>query len=68
MTLQQLSQSHLALLDYCPRKFQYVYLDNLTSPPPLEEQTYLRRGSQIHHLMQQQELQLPLPAVEPDQL
>ncbi|MGK7891774.1 MAG: PD-(D/E)XK nuclease family protein [Leptolyngbyaceae cyanobacterium] len=61
MTPRQISQSHLTLLEYCPRKFQYVYLEQLGSPPSPDEQRYLDRGSQIHHLMQQQELSLPLP-------
>ena len=58
MALLQLSQSHLTLIEHCPRKFQYIYLDHLTTPVPSEERDSLTRGNQIHHLMQQQELSL----------
>ncbi|MGK7892062.1 MAG: PD-(D/E)XK nuclease family protein [Leptolyngbyaceae cyanobacterium] len=70
MVLRQISQSHLTLLDYCPRKFQHLYLEQLGSPASLQEQAALQRGSDLHHLMQQQELQLllrvdPLPSSWP---
>ena len=59
MVLLQLSQSQLTLIEQCPRKFQYLYLDQLTAPIPPEQREHLTRGSQVHHLMQQNELQLP---------
>ncbi|NEQ98289.1 MAG: PD-(D/E)XK nuclease family protein [Cyanothece sp. SIO2G6] len=64
MILRQISQSHLTLLDYCPRKFQHVYLEQLSFPLSMQEQAALKRGSDLHHLMQQQELHL-LPPVNP---
>lgn len=59
MVLLQLSQSQLTLIEQCPRKFQYIYLDQLTTPLQAEQSEHLTRGSQVHHLMQQHELQLP---------
>ena len=61
MVLLQLSQSHLTLIEQCPRKFQYIYLDQLTTPIPPEQREHLNRGSLVHHLMQQHELQLSHP-------
>jgi PD-(D/E)XK nuclease superfamily len=56
----QISQSHLSLLETCPRKFQYIYLDQLTVLPSKEQQERLIQGSQFHLLMQQRELGLPI--------
>jgi hypothetical protein len=65
----RLSQSHLNLLETCPRKFQHVYLDQLGTPPSPEQQEYLDRGSRFHLLMQQRELGLPVEVLLPaDQL
>lgn len=54
----RLSQNSLTLLEYCPRRFQYVVLDRLlTSSPPhlLEGQLW---GNRFHLMMQQQEMGL----------
>lgn len=56
--LFQLSQAHLNCLTTCPRKFQYIYLDQLNSPQPPEQQVRQERGARFHWLMQQQELGL----------
>ncbi len=63
MTQYRLSQQHLNILTTCPRKFQYLYLDNLTLPTKLEEQERLTWGSQFHLLMQQRELGLPIESL-----
>lgn len=56
----RLSQSHLSLLDRCPRKFQHVYLDQLVLPLAPEVRSHTEWGNQFHLLMQQQALGLPL--------
>ena len=56
-----LSQSHLTLLEQCPRKFQQTYLDQVQTPMPLDQQQRLDWGNRFHLLMQQRELGLPLP-------
>jgi hypothetical protein len=56
--LFQLSQAHLNCLTTCPRKFQYLYLDQLNSPQSPEQQVRQERGARFHWLMQQQELGL----------
>lgn len=58
--LVRLSQGLLELLEFCPRKFQYHYLEQLGSTALLELQERLTWGSRFHQLMQQQELGLPL--------
>lgn len=58
----RLSQGQLTVLETCPRKFQYTYLEQLMSPPPPAQQEKLDWGSRFHQLMQQQELGLPLPS------
>ncbi|MGD1805179.1 PD-(D/E)XK nuclease family protein [Dapis sp. BLCC M126] len=60
MTKYRLSQQHLNLLTTCPRKFQHLYLDNLSIPTTSAEQERLNWGSQFHLLMQQRELGLPI--------
>ncbi len=55
-----LSQSHLTLLDACPRKYQYVFFDALSGPSTYEQQTTIQWGSQFHLLMQQRSLNLPI--------
>lgn len=65
MSLIRLSQQQLNLLTSCPKKFQNLYLDNLSSPTTYEEQESLTWGSRFHLLMQQRELGLPIqPLVE----
>jgi hypothetical protein len=56
----RLSQGHLNLLAACPRKFQYIFLDQLSSPPSSEEQERQVQGAQFHLLLQQWHLNLPI--------
>lgn len=63
MTKYRLSQQHLNLLTNCPRKFQHLYLDNLTVPTTPVEQERLNWGSRFHLLMQQRELGLPIESL-----
>ncbi|MGB3508802.1 MAG: PD-(D/E)XK nuclease family protein [Microcoleaceae cyanobacterium] len=63
MTKYRLSQQHLNLITTCPRKFQHLYLDNLSVPTKPEEQERLTWGSQFHLLMQQRELGLPIESL-----
>ena len=63
MTKYRLSQQHLNLLTTCPRKFQHLYLDNLSVPTTSSEQERLNWGSQFHLLMQQRELGLPIESL-----
>lgn len=58
-TIWQLSQSHLNLLSICPRKFQYIYLEQFTSPCTVQQQSNLSLGNRFHRFMQQRELDLP---------
>ncbi|MDX2099402.1 MAG: PD-(D/E)XK nuclease family protein [Leptolyngbyaceae cyanobacterium bins.59] len=58
--LMRLSQGQLNLLEACPRRFQQVYLDQLASPSPPEQQARMAWGSRFHLLMQQRELGLPI--------
>lgn len=58
----RLSQSHLSLLEVCPRKFQYVHVDRVVAPLSPEEQSRQEWGTQFHLMMQQRELGLsPFP-------
>jgi hypothetical protein len=56
----QLSQTHLQILETCPRKFQHCFLDYLTLPQPslVSEKQIL--GTQFHQLMQQRALGLDI--------
>ncbi len=56
----QLSQGHLQILETCPRKFQSVFLDNLTFPQPSLGSDKQELGKQFHQLMQQQALGLDI--------
>lgn len=58
--LKTLSQGHFSLLETCPRKFQYIYKDQLSVPVDPEIQARQRWGSQFHMLMQQREMGLPV--------
>lgn len=63
-TLQRrLSQGQLNVLQTCPRKFQYTYLDNLGSPVTFEQQDKMLWGNRFHTVMQQRELGLPVESV-----
>lgn len=55
-----LSQSHLTLLETCPRRFQYIFDQSLAVPPKLEGQAAALWGRQFHLLMQQQALGMPI--------
>ncbi len=63
MTRFKLSQQHLNILSMCPRKFQYIYLDQLMSPPTPEEEERLTWGNRFHLVMQQRELGLPIDTI-----
>jgi hypothetical protein len=54
-----LSQSYLQILQTCPRKFQYTYLEHLAPPWDAEQQERLQWGADFHRLMQQQAIGLP---------
>ncbi len=56
----RLSQSQLNILELCPRKFQHLYLDQLSTPSSSDQQVRLAWGNRFHLLMQQRELQLPI--------
>jgi hypothetical protein len=58
--LIRLSQAQLNLLETCSRKFQQVYLDQLSAPIASEHQDQMNWGSRFHLLMQQHELGLPM--------
>lgn len=60
LPLLHLSQAHLQVLETCPRKFQYRFLDGLTLPQPslVSEKQVL--GTQFHQLMQQRALGLEI--------
>ncbi|MGB3534488.1 MAG: PD-(D/E)XK nuclease family protein [Microcoleaceae cyanobacterium] len=63
----RVSQQQLNLFSQCPRKFQYIYLDQLTSPDSVEVEKRLATGERFHLLMQQRELCLPIdPLVAED--
>lgn len=55
-----LSQTHLTLLETCPRRFQYIFDQSLGVPPKPEGQEAALWGSQFHLLMQQQSLGIPI--------
>jgi hypothetical protein len=59
----RLSQGHLNLLATCPRKFQHIFLDQLSAPPPPEQQERQVWGSRFHLLMQQRQLGLPIESL-----
>jgi hypothetical protein len=60
MALVSLTQGHLQLLELCPRRFQYTYLEQLTvptDPATLQSQEW---GSRFHLIMHQQQLGLEI--------
>lgn len=61
--LIHLSQAHLNLLETCPPQFQRLYLEQLGSPLSVQRQERIGWGSQLHLLMQQRELGLPIEAL-----
>ena len=58
-----INQGHLAQLEICPRKYQYVFFDTLLGPSTYEQHLTTQWGSQFHLLMQQQALDLPVGAL-----
>lgn len=62
-SLTRLSQHHLNLLETCPRKFQHILLDQLSSPISPDYQDRTDWGSRFHLLMQQRELGLPIESL-----
>ena len=66
VSLTRLSQGQLNLLETCPRKFQYIYVDQCGSPVSPEQQERLTWGSYFHLLMQQRELGLPIDSLLKD--
>jgi len=56
--LIRLSQTYLNHLETCPRKFQLIYLEQLSSPISPDQEEKLAWGKQFHLLMQQRELGL----------
>jgi hypothetical protein len=61
--LHRVSQGQLSVLDTCPRKYQYLFLDGLSIPPSSEQQASLAWGQRFHLLMQQRELGIPINAM-----
>ncbi|MBO1348887.1 MAG: PD-(D/E)XK nuclease family protein [Hormoscilla sp. GUM202] len=59
----RLSQGQLNLLETCPRKFQYSYLEQLAAPATPEQQASMAWGKRFHLLMQQRELGLPVESL-----
>jgi hypothetical protein len=55
-----LSQGHLTLLDHCPRKFQYVYLEHQSAPVSWVQSQSAAWGTLLHRVLQQMELGLPV--------
>lgn len=63
MPLLTITQGHLKLLEDCPRRFQYVYRQQLstpTSPAMLASQEW---GNRFHLIMQQRQLGLQVDAL-----
>lgn len=61
----KISQTHLNLLQNCPRKFQHLYLDQLGFVVSPAEQKKMNWGKQFHLLMQQYQLGLPVDLLAP---
>jgi hypothetical protein len=55
-----LTQGHLKLLETCPRRYQYTYLDHCTVPTDAAMLERQRWGTQFHQVMQQRDLGLPV--------
>ncbi|HEY9751762.1 MAG TPA: PD-(D/E)XK nuclease family protein [Coleofasciculaceae cyanobacterium] len=58
-----LSQGQLNLLTTCPRKFQYTFLEGLTTPESVDQQERRLAGTHFHLLMQQWQMGLPISAI-----
>ncbi len=59
----RLSQTQLQLIETCPRKFQYIYVEKAVSPLNPEQQEKQNWGSEFHLLMQQKQLGLPIEPI-----
>lgn len=55
-----LTQGHLRLLEICPRRYQYTYLEHHTVPTAPEMLEGQRWGTEFHRVMQQRDLGLPV--------
>jgi hypothetical protein len=55
-----LSQDYLTTLERCPRQYQYVYVERLTTPVSVTKERAQEWGKRFHQLMQQQALGLPV--------
>jgi PD-(D/E)XK nuclease superfamily len=68
----RLSQSHLSLLETCPRQFQHQILEQLSLQSlggqdwAGEQEARLRSGSEFHQLVQQRSLSLPIEVLLAD--
>ncbi|MEM6835247.1 MAG: PD-(D/E)XK nuclease family protein [Cyanobacteria bacterium P01_C01_bin.120] len=64
----RLSQGHLSLLEYCPRRYQHTILQSLSVPPSPDLLAAQQWGDRFHLLMQQREMGLPIdPVLSADQ-
>lgn len=63
MNINRISQQHLNILETCPRKFEYLYLEGLNLPLDPEKQERIKFGNQFHLLMQQKELGLNISPI-----
>jgi hypothetical protein len=63
MKINRISQQHLNILETCPRKFEYLYLNGLNLPLDPEKQDRIKFGNQFHLLMQQKELGLDISPI-----
>lgn len=61
--VHRISQGQLSVLNTCPRKYQYLFLEGLSIPPSPEQQAGLAWGQRFHLLMQQRELGIPINAM-----
>lgn len=55
-----LTQGHLRLLEICPRRYQYTYLEHHTAPMDPDTAERQRWGTEFHRVMQQRDLGLPV--------
>lgn len=60
MVFLHLTHTHLDLLERCPRRFQYTYLDQLTAPVDPAVLARQDWGKRFHLVLQQYQLGLPL--------
>ena len=59
----RVAQTHLKMLEQCPRLFQHRVLDQLSPPVPPAEQERLQQGQQFHLILQQWLLDLPVQPI-----